>query len=545
MSSYCRNLKRNNNSGDVIITPSNKYKWFFPFRVTLLNNMSFKIMNDRDEQKYEEFFNINKDTDVNIFLNDLLDEMEIEEDLYNYFIKNNLTNYFLFPFYLKYLGFSCLSFELCNDKFYGGLYNYLYTNKTGKDVKLIINQKNMFNSRGLKYDQRKDYHPDYLLFNIWDEKDNLIDDITEFAVEYNEFNGKEYADDFNKQLGENYPPDSIHYNKYNYKLKSFLLTNNNYEELKKPQHTITITNCENDDWYGFTNSFINPNPINKAFIKSLFKAQKEEFIPCTKLIPLNSSNLKKTIILPNNKCELKNKEKDDKKNNDNYTFSTRKSKRVLIYIKADKYISPAEEKAKKEAEEKEKKEAEEAAKGNKGKKPEKQETPEQKAKREQDENLCTTIIDYLGKIKTNQNKDKLIEELAAKKIEILGDLDKLKAEQGKYDEERKKLELIKKEIEETQKKNKDELDKMIKDLKDTGPKKNELEKINKDLQESMKQFKDFQRTYFDDIQKKKDKYEPKYDDIYDKQKKILDTMQEIYVKHLEEKKSPRKSIKYV
>jgi hypothetical protein len=70
----------------------------------------------------------------------------------------------------------------------------------------------------------------------------------------------------------------------------------------------------------------------------------------------------------------------------------------------------------------------------------------------------------LGKIKTNQNKDKLIEELAAKKIEILGDLDKLKAEQGKYDEERKKLEVIKKEIEETQKKNKDELDKMIKEL---------------------------------------------------------------------------------
>jgi hypothetical protein len=479
---YCEKLK------ETIITPFNEYyeyKWYFPFLVTLLNEKSYAIINDKEKldikyEKLKDFFNLiknpiqisnYKNTAINKFIDDFVKTTGIE--LYLYLIKNNLFNYFLLPLYLKYLGFSSISFEY-NNKLYGGVYNYFKYN--GK-----INAAKMSGSRGLKYDQRKDYNPDYLLINIWDDNDISLNSIKD---DLQECKDKIVGDIFKSKI----PSQNIQYNGYNYILQSYLLTNYNSNEYKAPEHTISLTKC-NKKFYVFTNSFrkiiekkekeqekeqvkkqdiksflLSFNPLQKKKEISVEKSEEKINIkPCTALIELDK--IDKKMLLSEKSCNLQiSKDNIKIKEQDianNYCFSIKRGKRVLIYIKADKYISPEE---KKEADEKAKKEADEAAKGNKGKKPEKEETQEEKDKREQDEKLCTTIIDYLGKIKTNQNKDKLNALLEAKKQLIDNDLNKLKAERENYDKEREKLELIKKDIEETQKKNKDELDKMIKEL---------------------------------------------------------------------------------
>jgi hypothetical protein len=503
---YCGKLK------ETIITPSNEYKWFFPFLVTLLNEKSIDIIkiNDKEKpdikyEKLKDFFNLIINpiqisnyniTAINKFIDDFVLTTDGKSILYQYLIENNLFNYFLLPLYLKYLGFSCISFEY-NNKLYGGVYNYLQIN----DNYCKINAAKMLGSRGLIYDQRQHYHPDYLLINIWDDNDTSLDYIKDDLQECKDKIG---GNIFKSKI----PSQKIQYNGYNYILQSYLLTNYNSKEYKVPEHTISLTKC-NNKFYVFTNSFkkiiekkeqkkekeqekeqvkkqdiksflLSFNPLQKKKEKSFEKSEEKFNIkPCTALIELDK--IDKKMLLPENSCDLQiSKDNTKIKEQDianNYCFSIKKGKRVLIYIKADKYISP-EEKAKKDAEEKAKKEADEAAKGNKGKNPEKKETQEEQAKREQDEKLCTTIIDYLGKIKTNQDKDKLFQKLVDKKTEISDDLDKLKAERENYDKEREKLEKMKTEIEAIHIKHKDELDKMIQMLMENVK---HLDKKKKDM----------------------------------------------------------------
>ena len=78
-------------------------------------------------------------------------------------------------------------------------------------------------------------------------------------------------------------------------------------------------------------------------------------------------------------------------------------------------------KEKEELAEFKKKKAEENQKAEqeaKAKKPENPETPEQKAEREEKEKICTTIYDYLKKIKINKDKDELFNKIKAEKEQI-------------------------------------------------------------------------------------------------------------------------------
>ena len=459
---YCKLVNKYSEiEEDTNIRPLKDGKWFYSFLFTLLNNNTFELIKSKKHNsRLEKFFNIIKspeaiaeytEQDIKDFTEDLIQNMQIE-DLYKYLIKYNLVNYFLLPFYLKYLGFKCLSFEYYKEQFHGGIYNYLHNiDKKNNIFDYGINDHAMNGSRGVKYDQRKDNNPDFILINMWNDKDKFFNNIEDDTILYNDFSSK-----IVKQFSET-TPDSIEFNGYKYKLKSYLLSNTN--ELKKSDHTITITNCDNNDWYAFANLTITPNA---GLIKSLLYP-KGNTTSCTKLIKLNSSiNIKKTVILPNNKCEFINKN-DINKKGDNYTFSTQKGKRILIYMKDEK------QDPKNSKENKGKKQEEKDPNEHKGKK--QQETQEEKDKREKNENICTTIIAYLNKIKANTEKDIIFDKIKKDKDYIEKRLKDLEEKEKKHAENKAELEKIKENISKEQKDSIKQMTDLLKAFKETQGKK--------------------------------------------------------------------------
>ena len=474
--SYCKNLDINSNKDDFII-PSKDNKWFFTFLVTLLNEKSFELINNKNYTTDQaNLYAIIKDPfpiiqynkeHVSKFIKSMNTKYNITDQLYKYLIDNNLYNYFLLPFYLKFLGFSCITFEYLNEKIYGGAYNYLksYTGKDGKKY-YSIDIANMRKSNGLKYDQRKNYNPEYLLINIWNDNDPIIKSlILNDLIEYN-LNKNSIIDDDTK-----IPLKKIEYNGYEYILTSQLLTNYNTNEYKKPEHTISVTNCSKKT-YAFSNSFYKIKDIKgnvKAYFKSLIPANTFEEKPCTRLIELSKPN--KKMLLSENSCELNNGNKKITENDEkyNYCFSIKKGKRVLMYIKGDK-IKTKEEIAIEKAEEAElkkkldeaKKAAEQEAKDAKSKKVE---TQEEKAERLEKEKLCNTINDYLKKIKTNKNNEIILEKIKTEKDYISRQLKELGDKEKRYESNKAELLKLKEEIDKGQQGNIKEMAEMMKKFK--------------------------------------------------------------------------------
>ena len=474
---YCKELQKNNIEGFIL--PSKDNKWFFTFLVTLLNEKSFKLLNSKTPKPelkdfYDSITNPKKPIfgdltkEVNDFTSEMKRRMDIPNELYNYLIKNNLYNYFLLPKYLKYLGFSCTTFECFKADLYGGVYDYLklYTTKDGSVC--VIDTKSMKNSKGLTYDQRPDLNPDYLLINMWNDNDKFLDSIIgDDKIKYDDLD----TDDIIKY--EKVPYDTVEYNGYEYNFKAALLTNYNTKEYAKPEHTISITECD-DKNYAFTNSFYKIKPDTKKpkdFIMSFNPLQKYEEKPCTTLVELNDKN--KRMLLSEYSCELNNgnkkiKEIDETKN---YCFSTKRGKRVLIFIKGNR-IKTKEEIAKERAEaaeikkkmEEAKKAAEEEAKAAKNKK--KEETPEEKQERLEKEKLCNTINDYLKKIKTNQDKDKIFDKIKAEKDFIANQLKTLEAKEKTYETNKSELQRLRADIDKMQKENVKAMGDIMKNFKD-------------------------------------------------------------------------------
>jgi hypothetical protein len=458
---------------DTIINPSKDYKWFLSFLVTLLNEKSFNLINDKiiknkSQQQTQQYILFDKIQNNNLeyYNNDNIKEfiksMNINQTLYNYLINNNLYNYFLLPIYLKFLGFSCITFEYFDNNLYGGVYNYLKQNKSNKKLDFSINITKLNSSRGLIYDQRENNNnPDYLLINIWDN--NNISFIKElinpsYIYDKNELNGKAILPLKN----------IIKYNGYNYYLISLLLTNYNTDDYKEKntEHTISITKCKKI--YAFTNYIL----IKPAYVlKSMFAGKEPEIKQCTKLIDITNLFQDEMVLSEKNYCELKKtddkaKKKADEEQN-NYCFSIKKGKRVLIYIKGDKHKTDEEiakekeelaEFKKKKAEENQR--AEQEAKDAKAKKPEKPETPEQRAEREEKEKICTTIYDYLKKIKINKDKDDIVEKIKAEKEQINNLIKQLEEKEKAYTQKKKQNE------DEINKKQKDHLEKLEKLITD-------------------------------------------------------------------------------
>jgi hypothetical protein len=479
--SYCKEIEKNNIEGFII--PSKDNKWFFTFLVTLLNEKSFKLLDSKTPKtELKDFYDSIKSPkkpifgdltkEVNDFTFNMKRQMDISNELYNYLIKNNLYNYFLLPKYLKYLGFSCITFECFKTDLYGGIYNYLklYNEKDGKPV-CAIDIKNMKKSKGLKYDQRYDFNPDYLLINMWNNDDKFLDSIIgDDELKY-------YDLDTNDIIEENKVPyNKVDYNGYEYKLKSVLLTNYNIKEYKKPEHTISITECHNKN-YAFTNSFYKIKPATKKpkdFIMSFNPLQKYEEKPCTTLVELTNKNKNKRMLLSEYYCELKSNGDEKIKEIDettNYCFSIKKGKRVLIYIKGNR-IKTEEEIARERAEaaeikkkmEEAKKAAEEEAKTAKNKK--KEETPEEKQERLEKEKLCNTINDYLKKIKTNQDKDKIFDKIKAEKDFIANQLKTLEAKEKTYETNKSELQRLRADIDKMQKENVRAMSDIMKNFKE-------------------------------------------------------------------------------
>lgn len=428
---YCDKLKIAITKEEFIL-PSKNNKWFFTFLVTLLNDMTFALIQSKISKISKKSLSQDKDLlfgiienpdniistygydNINDFTKNMKEKLDIKEELYNYIISNNLYNYFLLPFYLNYLGFNCITFEYFNNTVYGGIYKYLDIVKNFGKNNCVIDFKQMKKSSGLNYDQRKENHPDFLLIDMWENDTNFFKDIKEEDKTSIQYNGnlKVILNPENNKL----PEKKIEYNGYNYILKSELLTNYNTNEYKKPQHTIAITNC-NDDYYAFGNYFIkrSKKAIITAYLAALNKLSE---IPCKKLFKLNLPN--KKILLSENSCDIINGKKKIKETDEknNYCFSIKKGKRVLIYIKGEK-LKTTEEKAKENAEKielqkmiesKRKADADDAkiAKQNK------QETQAEKNEREDKDKLCRIITDYLKKIKTNQDKDIILKQLKDK-----------------------------------------------------------------------------------------------------------------------------------
>jgi len=451
---------------DKIINPSKDYKWFLSFLVTLLNEKSFKLIKEKEKKKTNTIITINKLEDYNNDnIKDFIEEtMNINQKLYYYLINNNLYNYFLLPVYLKSLEFSCITFEYFNNNLYGGVYNYLKQNKSNKKLDFSINITKLKSSRGLIYDQRENNNPDYLLINIWDNNN--------ISFIYDLIKNPEYIYDKNDLNGKAILPlkNIIKYNGYNYYLISLLLTNYNTDDYKEKntEHTISITMCKKI--YAFTNyNLIKINPINPVnAIKSMLVGKDPEPKQCTKLIDITNLYQDEMVLSEKDYCEL-NKTNDKAKikaveEQNNYCFSIKKGKRVLIYIKGDKHKTDEEiakekeelaEFKKKKAEENQK--AEQEAKDAKAKKPE---TPEQKAEREEKEKICTTIYDYLKKIKINKDKDDIVEKIKAEKEQINNLIKQLEEKEKAYTQKKKQNE------DEINKKQKDHLEKLEKLITD-------------------------------------------------------------------------------
>lgn len=472
--SYCDNLAKNNVDGFII--PSKDNKWFFTFLVTLLNEKSFKLINSKTSKSdLKELYDIIKEplrinvynhAEITNFIDSMNSSMDISLELYNYLIDNNLYNYFLLPFYLKYLGLSCITFEYNEGNIYGGAYKYLtsYT-KDGK-YHFYINNKNMKKSQGLKYDQRKSNNPDYLLMNMWTNDNTFFKNNKNNLVSYNELS-KDSIIDYNKL-----PLEKIEYNGYEYILTSQLLTNYNTIEYKKPEHTISVTNCDNT-FYAFTNYFYKIKPTIKAakdYIKSFNPLNKIEEKPCTKLIELNDPN--KKMLLSEYSCELDNGNKKIKEIDEtiNYCFSIKKGKRVLIYIKGNKLKTKEEINAEKAEAAELKKKLEEAKKAAeqeaKDAKSKKVETQEEKAERLEKEKLCNTINDYLKKIKTNKNNEIILEKIKTEKEYISRQLKDLEGKEKRYESNKAELLKLKEEIDKGQQGNIKEMAEMMKKFKE-------------------------------------------------------------------------------
>ena len=462
---YCDELKKNNKEGFII--PSKDNKWFFTFLVTLLNEKSFKLINSKiPKSTTKELYDIIKEperingynhAEISNFIKSMTEKMDISSDLYYYLLKNNLYNYFLLPFYLKFLGFNCITFEYFEGNIYGGVYKYLKLNKNDKNH-YYINNNEMKKSRGLKYDQRKENNPDYLIINLWNNNDKFLNS-NKLEV-YDKLSNESIIDSKTK-----IPQVKIEYNGYEYILNSQLLTNYNTTEYKKPEHTISITKC-NNNYYAFSNSFykIIPDNFQKKLLSyiPIQKNNKDEK-PCTKLVELNDPY--KKMLLSENSCILDNnkikiKEIDEK---NNYCFSIKQGKRVLIYIKGNK-AKTKEEIAKEKEEaaeakkrmEEDKKKAEQEVKDALTKK--QPETPEQKAERMEKEKMCNVVYEYLKKIKTNKDKDVIFEKIKTEKDQINKLIKTLEEKEKAYNDKKKHFE---DEIDKKQKENLDNLTKLL------------------------------------------------------------------------------------
>ena len=85
--------------------------------------------------------------------------------------------------------------------------------------------------------------------------------------------------------------------------------------------------------------------------------------------------------------------------------------------------------------------------------------------------MCNDIYGYLKKIKTNQDKDKLLDKIKEKEEIIANQLKELGENEKKYEPKKAELEKLKIDIEKIQRDNAEILTKLIDDLKKELPKK--------------------------------------------------------------------------
>lgn len=497
------------------ITPMNKNKWFMNFFISLLNdnsynyikNKSYKMSQDfqdiliaaiRENKLNELFSNSNgyiKDYLFNpklqIFqillataiehntINELFKNNAVKDyltkinkiilnkkntDFFDSIVYNNYLNFFLFPYFINFLNFSCITFEYYDKKLYGGIYKYLKKVEVEKQKHYYINKTSINNSNGFDYDYGKHRHPEYLIINLWMENDNL-EDLSEDnlldSIEIDKYtNTKSISDNLLKR--DDTYNEILEYNGYKYYLKSFLIENYNFKDYKQPRHTITFIKCRNTQ-YVYTNSSINKS----TYLYSKLLGNKET-IPCTELIELKDNIYgDKGLSFSDTECGLFSYRKEDLKTK--YCYSLSKGRRVLIYVREEEAEKKKRDDAEKAAQEKRDKEAELEGKVvdkiKDGKKVETDAEKEARIKKENQDRLCKNIFDYVDKIRTKIDKQDIDEKMKKDKDFVMKKLKELEDNEKNYAAHKADLEKTKKDIEKMHKDNLEELKKYIEELK--------------------------------------------------------------------------------
>ena len=452
---YDKTLQKDLDTNKNIEDKNFTYIWFYNFIVLLLNPKSFELLNSINISESKLPLPIYKSIIKNI-INNTLKELNFDDiykdfihkntylrDLYYYFINNNLYYYFLLPIFIKYLDINCLSFEYSNDnkELYGGICNYLVLEKN----KLRIDDYKIKQSKGIKYDLRPDNHPDYILINIWD---NANIDRFSYTID-----NKPNKFEFDRK--SDLPAEKIEFNGFEYILCSFLLADNKIIDKKVGtyhEQILSVTICGDRELYGYANKYdiVLKKPKTKYdYAMSIVKANEYYYIdaPCTKLNFIQ--HYSKKIGLNKNSCDFPIT-KEDKDKDKMHWFSIKEGNRVLVYIKGNKL-----------------------SKDDKGKKDDKADIPlpdkvrdvkqlikqgnqDQGDKGKVDidkDKLCNTITDYLKKIKTNQDKDVIIDSIRTEQGKISKLIKDLDDKEKHFDGKKKELEALKKSIEDMQNKN--------------------------------------------------------------------------------------------
>lgn len=481
------------------ITPMDtKNKWFMNFFISLLNDFSHMYITEKDYKRSDTFQNEIKTAIANNMIYDFLNDPITQSNLTiihskilvqkkntDIFIKwledNNYIIFFLFPYFIKFLKFKCITFEYCQDKLYGGVYNHLKKNIVTtydknyllddymeyEKYEFITNSISINQSNGFDYEYNENRHPEFLLINVWDNEDNLNSLGSLDIIDIDTYTNTETI---SKKLVHNreFNP-TLEYNGYKYYLRSCLL--NNFNDLKKPSHTITIIWCGNKK-YAYTNSFINKSTTmyNPANILKTLIGKKE--VPCTDLIELNVDiYTSKGLSLSDNECGLFTVRGNDLSTK--YCYSLSKGKRVLIYVREAEEVKLKRDKDEQEAKEKQEREEELQLKvidKLKDKDKKKQETDDEKKARIEKENkdrVCKLIFDYVDKIRTKIDKKDIEDKIKKEKDYITAKVKELEDKEKNYDVHKKELEKMKTDIEKMHKDNLEELKKYIETLKTT------------------------------------------------------------------------------
>lgn len=464
------------------ITPmEQKNKWFMNFYISLLNDSSYNYIINKSYKSKERFqdelaytLKVNKldeffsNSGIKFYLSNTINKTIIghkkNTNLFDWIEKNYYINFFIFPYFINFLGFKCVTFEYYEKVLHGGIYNHLKKlNLPNKNYHYVINNNSIEQSNGFDYQYNKNRHPEYLIINLWMANDRLpnldIEDGTLESISINDYaNTKSISSNLLKR--DDTYNEILEYNGYKYYLKSFLIENYNFKEYKKQRHTITLIKCGNTQ-YVYTNSSINKSTA----IYSMLLGNKET-IPCTKLIQFKG-DIYSDLSFSDTECGLFSYRKEDL--NTKYCYSLSKGRRVLIYVREEEAEKKKRDDAEKAAQEKKDKEAELAGKVidkiKDGKKVETDAEKEARIKKENQDRLCKNIFDYVDKIRTKIDKQDIDEKMKKDKEFVMKKLKELEDNEKNYAAHKADLEKTKKDIEKMHKDNLEELKKYIEELK--------------------------------------------------------------------------------